>query len=693
MNEASNRNTVLKYRPDIDGLRCVAVLSVLAFHLAPNRLPGGFVGVDVFFVISGYLISAIMFSEISASCFSVIGFYERRIRRIFPALFAMLVIVSAVLSFLLLPAEFITYAKSLLAATLSSSNFYFWQHSGYFDSPTSNPLLHTWSLAVEEQFYILFPIFLVITRRFFPKRLKLAVVVLFVGSLVASEITLHYDSVTAFYMPYSRAWELLLGTIVSLGYFPRLRNPVLRNAATILGIAMICYSTLRFTQQTPFPGFHALIPCLGSALIIGAGEVGSSLVGRILSLRPIVFVGLVSYSLYLWHWPIIVLNDLGFSVNLSGVVPDRWALFLLSPTGKKALEILLSFALATLSWRFVERPFRSFPRRIERRAIFALSAAVAGVLIVYSGAVIHARGFQERFPARAVQVASYLSSSAGAPIPADSVKGDPTVSASTKETSTPASSSANAPLAGTAYLGQLGTCAITARNEATVFDDSHCLQTTPGKRTYLLLGDSTAGALSAGLKASIPDATIGLAAVWGCKPSIHPEGTPLCKHFLNFIFQKYLPYHSIQGMFVEARWYRQSLDALGDILSWSNEHGIKVIVVGPVAEYDAPLPRLLAYSIAWNNPNLAHQHLVDYSEVLDEKMRDLASNTWHVCYASIYRATCQGGRCLEYADEKKGVPLMLDEVHLSVDGSDLLAHRMIELGELECLNDKASPNR
>jgi peptidoglycan/LPS O-acetylase OafA/YrhL len=691
MKESSIRNTVLKYRPDIDGLRCVAVLSVLAFHLSPNRLPGGFVGVDVFFVISGYLISAIVFSEIAASRFSVIGFYERRIRRIFPALFATLIGVSAVLSFLLLPAEFVTYAKSVVAATLSSSNFYFWQHSGYFDSPTSNPLLHTWSLAVEEQFYILFPIFLVITRRFFPDRLKLAVVVLFFASLVSSEITLHYDAVTAFYMPYTRAWELLLGTIVSVGYFPRLRNAVLRNAATILGIAMIGYSTLRFTPQTPFPGFYALIPCVGSALIIGAGEVGSSVVSKVLSLRPIVFVGLISYSLYLWHWPIIVLNDLGFSVNLSGVVPNKWALVLLSPTGKKALEILLSFALATLSWRFVERPFRAYPRRIDRRPLFALSAAVASVLILFSGAVIYARGFQGRFPARAVQVASYLASSGAPPAPG-SAKGDPTVSASTKDTSTAASSSADAPPAGTTYLGQLGNCAITERNEATVFDDSHCLQTTPGKKTYLLLGDSTAGALSGGLKASIPDATIALAAVWGCKPSIHPEGTPLCKHFLDFIFQKYLPSHPIQGMFVEARWYRQSLDALGDILSWSNEHGIKVIVFGPVAEYDAPLPRLLAYSIAWNDPNLAHQHLVAYSPVLDDKMRDLAKNTWHVCYASIYRATCEGGRCLEYADQKDGIPLMLDEVHLSNGGSELLARRMLGLGELECLDDK-SPSK
>jgi peptidoglycan/LPS O-acetylase OafA/YrhL len=607
------------------------------------------VGVDVFFVISGYLISAIVFSEISASRFSVLAFYERRVRRIFPALFGMLIGVSVVFSFLLLPSEFITYAKSVIAATTSSSNFFFWQHSGYFDSPTSNPLLHTWSLAVEEQFYILFPILLVVTRRFFPERLKLAVLTLFFVSLGASELTLRYDEVAAFYMPYTRAWELLLGTILSLDYFPRFRTAVLRNVATIVGISMIAYSTLRFTEQTPFPGLYALIPCIGSALIIGAGESGSSLVSRVLSFRPIVFVGLISYSLYLWHWPIIVLNDLGFTLDLSQLAPHKFAYFLSSPTGKKSVEVLISFLLAILSWRFVERPFRSYPRRIERRPLFALSAAVMVVLILCSGSVIYARGFQQRFPARAVQVASFLSSS-GAPSVRVSATDDPTVKASSKEVSTPRPSIVDAPSPGTPILGQLGNCAITPTNQATVFDDALCLKTTPGKPTYLFLGDSTAERLSGGLRASLPEANLLLAAVWSCKPSIRPEGTSLCKHLLEFVFQRYLPSHPIQGLLVESRWYLQNLDAFDSVVNWSKARGIRVLVFGPVAEYDAPLPRLLAYSIAWNRPNLVQEHRVAYSAVLDDKMRDLAKNTWHVCYASLYRATCEGGRCLEYAD-------------------------------------------
>ena len=186
----------------------------------------------------------------------------------------------------------------------------------------------------------------------------------------------------------------------------------------------------------------ALVPCVGSALIIGAGESGSSFVSRVLSLRPVVFIGLISYSLYLWHWPIIVLNDLGFTMDLSELAPHKWAFILSSPTGRKGLEILLSFVLATLSWKFVERPFRAYPRRIERRQLFGLSAAVMIVLLLSSGAVIYAQGFRARFPARAVQVASFLSPS-GTPSVLGSATGAATVSASTNNISNSKSSSAD----------------------------------------------------------------------------------------------------------------------------------------------------------------------------------------------------------------------------------------------------------
>jgi len=658
MNQASSRDTVLKYRPDIDGLRAVAVLSVLAFHIWPWRAPGGFVGVDVFFVISGYLISAIVFSEVASGRFSVLAFYERRIRRIFPALFAMLIAFSAVVSFLLVPSEFIDYAKSVIAATTSSSNFYFWRHSGYFDAPMSKPLLHTWSLAVEEQFYILFPLFLLAGRRLFGRRLKHSVVILLFVSLVASTVTLHYNPTTAFYMLHTRAWELLVGTVIAFGFFPRLQLAWVRNGITLLGIAMICYSVFRYSPETPFPGLAAAVPCFGSALIIGAGESGSSFIGKALSWRPIVFVGLISYSLYLWHWPVLVLNDLGLWPNFGAFVPQRWALvILLLQKSNRAILLLFAFGLAVLSWRFVERPFRSHRSRMARQPLFALAAMVAVVLLLFSGVVIQTSGFPRRFPDRAVQVAAFR-------LPPDSM------------------------------IGQLGDCAITESNKTTVFEDGHCLHSDPNKKTYLLLGDSHAYSLWGGLKASLPDSNVVLAAAWGCSASIHPDSyrerlgevRPLCEEMMNFIFQKYLSTHTIQALLVNYRWKSRDLNGVDEMVDWARTHGVTLIIFGPVAEYDAPLPRLLAYSIAWNKPNLAQQHRLSYSSVMDAQMENLASSRWHVSYVSLYQATCQSDRCREYADDQNEVPLLKDQDHLTEDGSRFLARRVSRLGELDVLN-------
>jgi peptidoglycan/LPS O-acetylase OafA/YrhL len=605
---------------------------------APH-MTGGYVGVDVFFVISGYLISAIMFSEIAASRFSVLAFYERRIRRIFPALFGMLIVFSAVASYYLLPSEYVDFAKSLLAATTSSSNFYFWRHSGYFDSPTSNPLLHTWSLAVEEQFYILFPIFLVMIRRFFPERLRIAVVVLFFASLVASAVMVPHDAITAFYMSYTRAWELLLGTVISLGMFPRMHSMLARNAATLLGIGLIGFAIVRYSRFTSFPGLTALVPCIGSALIIAAGEFGPSVVGSVLSWRPFVFIGLISYSLYLWHWPVIILHSLGLSARLEDVLPHRYAAMLPFVRFDMFTEIGVSFLLAVLSWRFIERPFRSRPLRISRRPLFVLSAVVMALLIVFSGSVINADGFSGRFSPQSVKVASFLKSHDGG------------------------------------IFGRVGGCFITDNSRSAVLDNDKCLRLVEGKKNYLLIGDSLAGALWSGLASSLPHDHVLLASVSNCKPFASAEGSDDCKKEMTYIFQTYLPTHQVDELLLEARWRPQDMAGLTATVTWAAQHHVPVIIFGPVAEYDAPLPRLLAYS-------LASRHRVLSRVPLDAQMQSLAANTWHVPYVSLYQAICTGDSCIEYADGAHEVPLMNDEVHLNELGSELVARRLVERGEL-----------
>lgn len=645
-----SHTTKPKYRPDVDGLRCVAVLSVLAFHLSPGLVSGGFVGVDVFFVISGYLISSIIVSEINAGKFSILGFYDRRIRRIFPALFAMLIAVSIAAWFLFLPTEFIAFAKSAIAATTSTSNFYFWTHSGYFDAPLSRPLLHTWSLAVEEQFYISFPLLLMITSRYFPGRMRTVILALFFGSLGISAFTVMRNETTAFYMPYTRAWELLLGTMLSLKMWPRAKTAILRNGATLAGIALIAWSVLKYTPQTHFPGLAALLPCVGTALIIGAGEQGSSVVYQCLSWRPVVFIGLISYSLYLWHWPLIVLSHYGVLANLSTALPHRWAYLLSSQTTNKLCVIVISFGAAILSWRFVERPFRSYPRRIERRPLFVLSGTVAAALIVGSVLVINFAGLQWRFPPRAVRIASVLFG--------DDAGG------------------------GRVTFGQWGDCAITESNRDTVFANPACDEIGPGKGGFLLLGDSHAASLWPGLKLVSSDRPVQLASIWGCRISLEGTGSPVCDRAIHFIFDQYLSTHPGSELLLESQWYPGSMPGLAGIIRWSKEHGVRTTVFGPVAEYDAPLPRLLAYSIAWHKPELPQEHLALSSRAMDEQMAMLGTAKWHVPYVSLYRATCDAKNCTEYADGTDDIPLLRDGDHLSKEGAVLIVRHLVESGKL-----------
>jgi len=647
MAEARSARSALEYRADIDGLRAVAVISVLGFHAGLSKASGGFVGVDVFFVISGYLISSIIFFEIAASRFSLVGFYERRIRRIFPALFGLLAVSTVFAVIYLLPGELISYAKSMMAATASMSNLYFWKHSGYFDSPTSQPLLHTWSLAVEEQFYISFPLFLVLVRKLFPRRLRASVVVLFFASLVASIVVVSHNKETAFYMPYTRAWELLLGTILSLRIFPRLESAYLRNLATFTGIGMIVFSVVSYSQQTLFPGFSALLPCIGSALIIWAGEGGSSVVGAALSWRPVVFVGLISYSLYLWHWPIIVLRNMGVIVGLGAVSSQHPIAWLSTHRFDVLIETAISFVFAVASWRFVERPFRSGPLRLTGRTLFATAAAVMALSLGFCSLTLFAGGFPSRFPSDAIKVASDVDGNAEF------------------------------------RLMRTGTCFITTEFHFEQYDRNACLRQDSAKKNYLLVGDSHSAMLWHALSSTLKDANIMQASTAACSPSLHPQASADCRKMMDFIFEEYLPTHSVQELFLAARWQPKDIQGLTELIAWCQQHRLTVTVFGPVPEYDSPLPRLLAYSVAWSEPSLPNGHLVASVGSLDAEMQSLAANTWHVRYVSLYRGICGGEGCTEYADAAERVPLMSDTNHLSQPGASLIVRRLLANGELD----------
>jgi peptidoglycan/LPS O-acetylase OafA/YrhL len=365
MTEPINTTTLAhNYRPDIDGLRAVAVLSVVIFHAFPDEawLPGGFIGVDVFFVISGYLISKILFSEIEQHRFSLASFYGRRIRRIFPALAVCLAAVLAYGFVVLLPSELAQLGKQVFFGASFLSNFALWSESGYFDSTaTSKPLLHLWSLGIEEQFYILWPPLLWIAFK-----LKAAIGRLIVGLLVASfavNIALSLTDMSSdFYLPVSRFWELLAGATLAWRRDIAL-NAGLKHVISLAGIAAILVSARLFTSDMRFPGWLALLPVAGSVAIILAGQ--NAFVNRtILSNRVAVSVGLISYPLYLWHWPLIA-----FSYVIRGKPPTSFMAFGI---------VIASLLLAWATYRFIESPVRFSSNRVRHTQIVAACVAVLG---------------------------------------------------------------------------------------------------------------------------------------------------------------------------------------------------------------------------------------------------------------------------------------------------------------------------
>ncbi|MAP77437.1 MAG: acyltransferase family protein [Pseudomonadota bacterium] len=386
-------NSVVSYRRDIDGLRAVAVLPVVLFHLGVAPFSGGFVGVDVFFVISGFLITSIVYREHLAGHFSYARFYERRIRRLFPALAVMLVLTGIVAWFLLLPEDYKLFSEAQGLSVLFLANFHFWNKTDYFNDAVGNiPLLHTWSLSVEEQFYLLFPPLLLVLIRFVPKRINLVLLGLAVLSLAGAQAIVTRVPETAFYLVHLRAWELLAGALLATGVVRPHNRQWIREGAALLGLGMIVSSVFALDKQEAFPGISALPAVLGAALVIHAGVGGNTVVGRLLGFRVLVFFGLISYSLYLWHWPLFVFAGYYQIEPLSGT--------------EKVVLFILACLLGWLSWRFVESPFRKALEPVCRRQFFRRTGWVAGALILISLPGAISKGAAFRLPDTVADIAS-----------------------------------------------------------------------------------------------------------------------------------------------------------------------------------------------------------------------------------------------------------------------------------------------
>lgn len=357
----------LVYRRDIDGLRAVAVIAVVLFHFGVPGFSGGFVGVDVFFVISGYLITSIIWRQREAGRFSFVEFWARRARRILPALFVLLMAVLVAGWFLMAPKDYEELGRSVRYQVMFASNLLFMRQEGYFDAASDlKPLLHTWSLAVEEQFYIVFPLILtLLSSRFRHWRMALFSLLLISFGLSVWAVAHHPEK--AFFLLPMRAWELLAGAMLAIA--PEPKKPLTPAAAqcfSLLGLALILVAVFGYDKSTPFPGAAALLPVVGVVALIWANEHHRTWVGQVLSTRVMVGLGLISYSWYLWHWPVFVFGSYA-SVDDFGPVLT-------------AALIALTLILGYLSWRFVETPFRERRWLAGRRQI--LTAAALGIVVL-----------------------------------------------------------------------------------------------------------------------------------------------------------------------------------------------------------------------------------------------------------------------------------------------------------------------
>ncbi len=375
----------MKYRAEIDGLRALAVVPVILFHAGFDLFSGGFVGVDVFFVISGYLITTILIEDIENKRFSIVNFYERRARRILPALFFVMLVCIPFAWMWMLPSQMKDFSQSLVAVSVFASNILFWRESGYFDAVAEEkPLLHTWSLAVEEQYYVLFPIFLILAWRFGKDRVFWMIVVMAAISLLLSEWGWRNKATANFYLASTRAWELFAGSIAA--FVVQKQGVQKNNVLATLGLAAIIFSIFFYDETTPFPSVYALVPVLGVVLLVLYAEK-DTLASKLLSAKGFVGIGLISYSAYLWHQPLFA-----FARIRSLEHPSLLLMSGLSFT---------SLIVAWFSWRYIERPFRN-KHAVNRTLIFRASLTLLASFSVI-GAVGHFNnGFYQRYDERII---------------------------------------------------------------------------------------------------------------------------------------------------------------------------------------------------------------------------------------------------------------------------------------------------
>lgn len=633
-----NQLKQVAYRPDIDGMRAIAVLSVVLFHIKKSLMPGGYAGVDIFFVISGYLITLLIYGQITAGTFTFSDFYKRRINRIAPALFVLIAGVSAIGLFILSPADLTRTFKSATYSSVGLSNIFFWREYGsYFSSGIDEaPLLHTWSLSVEEQFYVIWPLILLIVARLRPAYRNSVIGIGVFAALVLSELGTRNAASASYYLLPTRFFELLIGGALAIYFFHR-KAPLGERMSNILGASglVLTFGSLYFlNEKVSFPGLNALYPCMGAAFLIAAGENTNSLTARLLAFKPLVSVGLISYSFYLWHWPLIAFTHyLGIPIDvLTGT-----ALF------------LLSMGLGWASWKFVELPFRRSGGTMLFRSVvgYRYLVPVAAIVLAFVG-VSQSQGVPGRFDPRVPQ-----------------------------------------------YERIIATAPNELRPEchsSTFFYDrkpaASCLLGAPNKEPeVLLIGDSFANhftgmidILAKNDQVAVRDYTMdGCLPVKGMGFGAQESYARKCKARNNFAYD-YISASKYKYVILAGSWpvtgTREEFAALGkgldDAISTVIAAGAKPIIIlanESTGNANCPVRRLLSRSTAnCDKKQEAHQ-------IRDDLFAELKVKFPEISFVDPNQAICDGGICHSMLE---GTPLYRDGDHLNDVGSRVIGQALVE---------------
>jgi peptidoglycan/LPS O-acetylase OafA/YrhL len=624
----------ITYRSDIDGLRAISVLPVLFFHFGIQAISGGFTGVDVFFVISGYVITSTLYRQMLDGTFSILNFYERRIRRIFPAMLVVVTVTMVAGFFNLWPSEYVRLAQSAGAAVVGFANIFFYLNTGYFDQSSHLlPLLHMWSLAVEEQFYFVWPPLLLLAL-VIGRRSKSFAAASAVGVILISFAAAVYGVLTnpsgAFYLPHYRAWELAVGAL--LVFLP---SPIGRGTASQVaaasGLAMLAYGFFALTDRDPFPGVNALFPSIGAALLIWSGSAGT-FAASILSTRTLVFIGRISYSLYLWHWPLVV-----FYRHATGVA-------VLTPGDAAGLTVA-SALLAYASYRYVEIPLRKDTGPLAgRRRTFGSAAAAAALLIAASATIFVTGGFGGRLEAQVQRVLAYSSYN-----PKDQFR--------------------------------IGQCFLDVGNDLSDFDLKTCLPS--GSRIAVLWGDSTVAHYYAGMVEPFQQRgyVLGQFTASLCPPIPHHfvDQRPNCAPFNDFAYAQ-IRNAKPDILVLGAVWPLdpQSLESLKAVLRTMIDAGTKVVVLGPVPSFTHNIPTAIADRIRQHATGIALDHMAyDQGPVwIDDALRQRVAGINGARFISTMKLLCPNELCVVMTEA--GDPLYIDRNHVNDIGSKALGPHLVD---------------